>query len=86
MFEMFSSHTYMLPCGGRIKSPYIIIGQNIFISFGIIEPTLSFQKSNTTYVASQITVLHRKRLNQTVSDFRDFVCSFFPKAMLLYFY
>ena len=27
-----------------------------------------------------------KRLNQTVSDYCDFVCSLFPKAILFYFY
>ena len=38
------------------------------------------------YAALQTIVLHMKRLNQIESDFRDFVCSLFPKAMLFDFY
>ena len=39
------------------------------------------------YASSQATVVHMKRLNQTESpNFRDFVCSLFPKAILFYFY
>ena len=34
------------------------------------------------YAASQTIVLHMKRLNHTVSDYRDFVCSLFPRAIL----
>ena len=47
-------------------------------------------KEGGAYAASQTTVLHMKRLNQTkspiFSDFRDLVCSLFPKAILFYFY
>ena len=32
------------------------------------------------YAASQTTVLHMKRLSQT--DFRNFMCSLFPKAII----
>ena len=34
----------------------------------------------------QPTVLHMKRQSNRVSDFRDFLCSLFPKAILFDFY
>ena len=39
------------------------------------------------YAASQTTVLHMKRLNQTEPPiFVNFVCSSFPKAILFYLF
>ena len=60
-----------------------------FISFGTIEPILVILKIEYrfgAYPASQTTVLQMKRLNQTeFSDFRDFVYSLLPKAILFDF-
>ena len=39
-----------------------------------------------TYVASQTSVAYEKTQSNRVSDFRDFVSSLFPNAILFYFY
>ena len=52
---------------------------------GYFENRIPIKPALGAYAASQTTVLHMKRLNQTESEFRDFVCSLFPKANIFYF-
>ena len=74
-------------------SPYIIIYIKLYlISFGIIEPILFILKTEYClsqhyglYAASQTSVAYEKTQSKRVSDFRDFVCSSFPKAILFDF-
>ena len=66
----------------------------IFISFGNIEPILVILKIEYPFkpalegVSSlaNYSVAYEETQSNGVSDFRDFVCSLFPKAIFLEFY
>ena len=63
----------------------------MFISFGIIQPILLILKIeyclNRRYGSyANYSVAYKETQSNRISDFRDFVCSLFPKAILFNFY
>ena len=84
-----------MPCGGRKKvPPYIIIVQVIFYLLWDhlahpcyfenripLKPALGGVCSLANY-----SVAYEETQSNRVSDFSDFVCSLFPKAILFDFY
>ena len=80
-----------MPCGGRKKSPYIITVQVILYFLwdhwanpGYFENRIPLKPALGAYAASQTTVLHMRRLNQTESPI--FVISCVPCLQRKYFF
>ena len=83
----YSTVAGVVPCGGRKKSPRTSSLCRLYlIPFGIIAPILGILKieyrfsrrkwvwRRGSYAASQTTMLHMKRLKQTVSPFFVILC------------
>ena len=90
---IYSTVAGVVPCGGREKSPRTA-SYCKFYSFplGSLRSSFLFQKSNTAYAGDRGRMQPRKlqycisRESNQVSNFRGFVCTFFPKAILFNFY
>ena len=95
-FLFYSTVAGVVPCGCRKVSPYIIIVQVIFHFLwghhwahpGYFDNRIPHKPAlGVAYAASQTTVLHMKRLNQTESPIFVILCVYlFPKAILFDFY
>ena len=93
LFDIFySTVAGVVPCGGRKKSPRNHPSAGYFISFGIIEPILVNLKIEQLKLAlwgvcsvANNSIAYEETQSNQVSDFRDFVCSLFPKAILFTF-
>ena len=86
-FLFYSTVAGVVACGGRTNSSRISSWCRLyFISFEIIEPILTILKIEHrlggAYSLANYSIAYEETLSNRVSDFRDFLCSLFPKAII----
>ena len=85
----------VLQCGGRIKSLHTSSECRLyFISFGIIDPILVILKieyhkpvlGGVCSLGNYSVAYEATQSNRVSTNFRDFLCSLFPKAIFFFFF